>query len=57
VHGTTLVAPRDPASLQIRVNTIAPGVFDAPMLARLRQDIPEGPGGVRALPEAPGGSR
>lgn len=41
VHGITLVAARDLASRQIRVNTIAPGVFDTPMLARLRSDIRE----------------
>ncbi|ROO87478.1 NAD(P)-dependent dehydrogenase (short-subunit alcohol dehydrogenase family) [Actinocorallia herbida] len=41
VHGMTLVAARDLASRQIRVNTIAPGVFDTPMLARLRPDIRE----------------
>lgn len=39
VHGMTLVAARDLASKQIRVNTIAPGIFDTPMLARLRDDI------------------
>jgi NAD(P)-dependent dehydrogenase (short-subunit alcohol dehydrogenase family) len=42
VHGMTLVAARDLASWQIRVNTIAPGIFDTPMLARLREDIREG---------------
>jgi NAD(P)-dependent dehydrogenase (short-subunit alcohol dehydrogenase family) len=42
VHGITLVAARDLASWQIRVNTIAPGIFDTPMLARLREDIREG---------------
>ena len=42
VHGITLVAARDLASHQIRVNTIAPGTFDTPMLARLRDDIREG---------------
>lgn len=41
VHGITLVAARDLASKLIRVNTIAPGVFDTPMLARLRPDIRE----------------
>lgn len=41
VHGMTLVAARDLASSLIRVNTIAPGVFDTPMLARLRGDIRE----------------
>jgi NAD(P)-dependent dehydrogenase (short-subunit alcohol dehydrogenase family) len=39
VHGMTLVAARDLASWNIRVNTIAPGIFDTPMLARLRDDI------------------
>ncbi|MFC9840455.1 SDR family NAD(P)-dependent oxidoreductase [Rhodococcus sp. NPDC127530] len=42
VHGMTLVAARDLASWQIRVNTIAPGTFDTPMLSRLRQDIRDG---------------
>jgi NAD(P)-dependent dehydrogenase (short-subunit alcohol dehydrogenase family) len=42
VHGMTLVAARDLASWQIRVNTIAPGIFDTPMLARLREDIRQG---------------
>ncbi|GAA1951295.1 SDR family NAD(P)-dependent oxidoreductase [Nocardioides panacihumi] len=42
VHGMTLVAARDLASRQIRVNTIAPGTFDTPMLTRLRDDIREG---------------
>jgi NAD(P)-dependent dehydrogenase (short-subunit alcohol dehydrogenase family) len=39
IHGITLVAARDLASWQIRVNTIAPGVMDTPMLGRLREDI------------------
>lgn len=42
VHGLTLVAARDLASWQIRVNTIAPGVMDTPMLGRLRADIRDG---------------
>jgi NAD(P)-dependent dehydrogenase (short-subunit alcohol dehydrogenase family) len=41
VHGITLVAARDLASRLIRVVAIAPGVFDTPMLARLRPDIRE----------------
>jgi hypothetical protein len=41
-RGTTLVAARDRASWRIRVNTIAPGIFDTPMLARRRDDIREG---------------
>jgi NAD(P)-dependent dehydrogenase (short-subunit alcohol dehydrogenase family) len=39
VNGMTLVAARDLASRQIRVNTIAPGTFDTPMLARLPDDV------------------
>jgi NAD(P)-dependent dehydrogenase (short-subunit alcohol dehydrogenase family) len=42
VHGLTLVAARDLASWQIRVNTIAPGIMDTPMLGRLRTDIRDG---------------
>ncbi|MFF0499825.1 SDR family NAD(P)-dependent oxidoreductase [Nocardia aobensis] len=42
VHGITLVAARDLASWSIRVNTIAPGTFETPMLGRLRDDIREG---------------
>lgn len=42
VHGITLVSARDLASVGIRVNTIAPGIFDTPMLARLRDDIRDG---------------
>lgn len=39
VRAITIVAARDLASWGIRVNTIAPGTFDTPMLARLREDI------------------
>ncbi len=39
IHGMTLVAARDLASWQIRVNAIAPGTFDTPMLGRLSQDV------------------
>lgn len=46
VHGLTLVAARDLASKGIRVNTIAPGTFDTPMLARLRSDIRDGLAGA-----------
>ncbi|TDV55994.1 SDR family NAD(P)-dependent oxidoreductase [Actinophytocola oryzae] len=42
VHGMTLVAARDLASWGIRVNTIAPGIMDTPMLGRLRDDIRAG---------------
>jgi NAD(P)-dependent dehydrogenase (short-subunit alcohol dehydrogenase family) len=41
VRSITIVAARDLASWGIRVNTIAPGTFDTPMLARLRDDIRE----------------
>ncbi|MGI4812997.1 MAG: SDR family NAD(P)-dependent oxidoreductase [Janthinobacterium lividum] len=39
VVGMTLVAARDLAGKQIRVCTIAPGIFDTPMLARLPEDV------------------
>ena len=39
VRGITIVAARDLASWGIRVNCIAPGTMDTPMLARLRDDI------------------
>jgi NAD(P)-dependent dehydrogenase (short-subunit alcohol dehydrogenase family) len=48
IHGMTLVAARDLASQGIRVNTIAPGTFDTPMLARVREDIREALG--KAVP-------
>jgi NAD(P)-dependent dehydrogenase (short-subunit alcohol dehydrogenase family) len=35
VHGLTIVAARDLASKAIRVCTIAPGLFDTPLLARV----------------------
>jgi len=38
VVGMTLVAARDLANKQIRVCTIAPGVFDTPMLGRLSDE-------------------
>lgn len=39
VVGMTLVAARDLASKFIRVCTIAPGIFDTPMLARLSEPV------------------
>jgi len=39
IVGMTLVAARDLASKAIRVCTIAPGVFDTPLLARLSEDV------------------
>lgn len=44
IVGMTLVAARDLASKQIRVSTIAPGVFDTPILARFSQEIRDGLG-------------
>jgi NAD(P)-dependent dehydrogenase (short-subunit alcohol dehydrogenase family) len=39
IVGMTLVAARDLANRQIRVCTIAPGVFDTPILARFSDEI------------------
>ena len=39
IVGMTLVAARDLAARGIRVCTIAPGVFDTPILARLPDDV------------------
>ena len=39
IVGMTLVAARDLASNLIRVCTIAPGVFDTPLLSGVRQDV------------------
>ena len=39
VVGMTIVAARDLASKNIRVNTIAPGIMDTPLLGRLRDDV------------------
>ncbi|RNL62439.1 SDR family oxidoreductase [Nocardioides marmoriginsengisoli] len=39
VHGMVLVAARDLATHGIRVNAIAPGIFDTPMLARLPETV------------------
>jgi NAD(P)-dependent dehydrogenase (short-subunit alcohol dehydrogenase family) len=44
VVGMTLVAARDLATKNVRVNTIAPGVFDTPILARFSQEIRDGLG-------------
>lgn len=39
IVGMTIVAARDLASRGIRVNTIAPGIMDTPLLGRLRDDV------------------
>lgn len=39
IVGMTLTAARDLASKAIRVCTIAPGIMDTPLLARLRDDV------------------
>lgn len=39
IVGMTLVAARDLATKLIRVCTIAPGIFDTPLLARLSDDV------------------
>jgi NAD(P)-dependent dehydrogenase (short-subunit alcohol dehydrogenase family) len=44
VVGMTLVAARDLATKLIRVSTIAPGVFDTPILARFSQEVRDGLG-------------
>lgn len=42
VIGLTLCAARDLASRGIRVCTIAPGIFDTPLLGRVREDVRAG---------------
>jgi NAD(P)-dependent dehydrogenase (short-subunit alcohol dehydrogenase family) len=39
IAGMTLTAARDLAGRSIRVCTIAPGIMDTPLLARLREDV------------------
>jgi NAD(P)-dependent dehydrogenase (short-subunit alcohol dehydrogenase family) len=41
IAGMTLVAARDLASRKIRVCTIAPGIFDTPILARIGAEVRE----------------
>ncbi|MCU1658008.1 MAG: 3-hydroxyacyl-CoA dehydrogenase type-2 [Pseudonocardiales bacterium] len=41
IVGMTITAARDLASRQIRVCTIAPGMFDTPLFAKLRDDVQE----------------
>ncbi|MFL7962142.1 NAD(P)-dependent dehydrogenase, short-chain alcohol dehydrogenase family [Pseudomonas sp. NFACC15-1] len=42
IVGMTIVAARDLASRKIRVCTIAPGIFDTPILARVSAQVREG---------------
>lgn len=51
VVGMTLVAARDLAARAIRVCTIAPGIFDTPLLMRLPQDVLDSLG--RSVPHPP----
>jgi len=51
VVGMTLVAARDLASKQIRVCTIAPGLFDTPLLAKLPEPVRESLG--QSVPNPP----
>lgn len=50
IVGMTLVAARDLADRGIRVNTIAPGLFDTPMLGRLPEKVRAGLTAVAAFP-------
>jgi NAD(P)-dependent dehydrogenase (short-subunit alcohol dehydrogenase family) len=51
IVGLTLVAARDLASRAIRVCTIAPGIFDTPLLARLPENVRESLG--KTVPHPP----
>ena len=52
VVGMTLPAARDLASAGIRVCTIAPGLFDTPLLAALPEEAREALGGSMPFPAA-----
>ncbi len=54
VVGLTLPVARDLASLLIRVNTIAPGLFLTPLLMGLPEEGPREPGQAGAASGAPG---
>ena len=57
VVGMTLPAARDLAQYGIRVNTIAPGLFDTPLLAALPEEAAPEARRRRAVPAAPGPAR
>lgn len=42
VHSLTITAARDLASLGIRVNTVAPGIVETPMLATVSEEYRAG---------------
>jgi len=50
IVGLTLPAARDLSGLGIRVNTIAPGIFDTPMLAGLSDEVRESLGKLAPFP-------
>lgn len=50
IVGLTLPAARDLSGLGIRVNTIAPGIFDTPMLATLSEEVRESLGKLTPFP-------
>lgn len=50
IVGLTLPAARDLSGLGIRVNTIAPGIFDTPMLAGLSEEVRESLGRLAPFP-------
>lgn len=51
IVGMTLVAARDLASHLIRVATIAPGIFDTPLLGRLPQEVRDSLGAMVPHPK------
>ncbi len=57
VVGMTLPAARDLAQYGIRVNTIAPGLFDTPLLAALPEEARQKLGAGVPYPPAPGPAR
>ncbi len=57
VVGMTLPAARDLASARVRVCTIAPGLFDTPLLAGLPEEARSGARGAGPAPRAPGRPR
>lgn len=50
IVGLTLPAARDLSGLGIRVNTIAPGIFDTPMLAGMSDEVRESLGKLAPFP-------